>query len=317
MEADLALAQRAVTVILNLSLTVLVGTSAAMLWLRTKASPWAAATLPRLRAALLGACGTAILAYFAILWVEAASMAEVPLPDALPAIRSVITGTHFGLAWMIGAAALLVTAAVSATPLRVQTRLPVAAVRIVAVGVLLYSRSMASHAGAVGDFTWAVAVDWVHLVLISMWVGEVIIAGLLTLRSPPGNTAESRSDCAAYVQALSHSATVALVGIFVTGGLSAWRVLERPADLVGNPYGTTLIIKVGLVLCAAALGGFNRFVVMPSLLSSLTQPSQARADADADAGKRFARVLQIEALVLLAVLIAAAFLTSTSPPMGS
>lgn len=313
MEADLVLAQRAVTVILNLSLTILVGTSAAMLWLRTRASPWAISALPRLRAALLGASGTAILAYLAILWVEAASMAEVPLPEAMPAVRSVLTGTHFGLAWMIGAVALLATAVVSAAPLRTQSRLPASVVRIVAIGVLLYSRSMVSHAGAAGDLTWAVAADWVHLVLISMWVGEVIVAGLVTLRSPPGNTLDNRSDCAAYVEALSHSATVALVGIFATGVLSAWRVLERPEDLIGNAYGTTLIIKVGLVLGAAALGGFNRFVVMPSLLRSLTQADRSGADA----GKRFARVLQVEALVLIAVLVAAAFLTSTSPPMAA
>lgn len=312
MEADLVLAQRAVAVILNLSLTILVGTSAAMLWLRTRASPWATSALPRLRAALLGASGTAILAYLAILWVEAASMAEVPLPEALPAVRSVITGTHFGLAWMIGAVALLVTTAVSATSLRIQSRLPASVVRVVAIGVLLYSRSMVSHAGAAGDFTWAVAVDWVHVVLISMWVGEVIVAGLVMLRSPPGSTPESRSDCAAYVQALSHNATVALIGIFATGVLSAWRVLERPEDLVGNAYGSTLIIKVGLVVGAAALGGFNRFVVMPSLLHELKPAGHGGAKP----GRRFARVLQVEALVLLAVLVAAAFLTSTPPPTG-
>lgn len=313
MEADLVLAQRAVTVILNLSLVVLVGTSAAMFWLRTRASPWAASALPRLCTALLTASGTAILAYLAILWVEAASMAEVPLPEALPAVRSVLTGTHFGLAWLIGAVALLATAVVSATPLRIQSRLPASVVRIVAIGVLLYSCSMASHAGAGGDFTWSVAVDWVHLVLISIWVGEVIVAGLISLRQLPANTAESRSDCAAYIEALSGSATVALVGIFVTGAISTWRVLEVPENLLGNPYGTTLIIKVGLVLAAAALGGINRFVVMPSLLRALTQTS----DAAREASGRFARILQVEAILLIAVLLAAAILTSTSPPMAS
>lgn len=313
METDLALVQRVVTVILNLSLTVLVGSSAAMFWLRTRASPWAATTLPRLRTALLAAGIMAILACLAILWVEAASMAEVALPDALPAVRSVINGTHFGLAWMIGAGALLATVAVSAAPLRAQARWPASLVRIVAIGVLLYSRSMVSHAGAAGDFTWAVTVDWVHLVLISMWVGEVVVAGLVTLRGPPGSAPASRSDCAAYIQALSRSATVALAGIFATGVLSAWRVVERPEDLVGTPYGSTLVIKVGLVLAAAALGGFNRLIVMPSLLRSLTQAGPSGADP----GKRFARVLQVEALVLLAVLVAAAFLTSTSPPMAA
>ncbi|KFC63475.1 Copper resistance protein D [Massilia sp. LC238] len=269
--------------------------------------------LPRLRTALLAGTGAAMVAYAAILWIEAASMAEVPLAEALPAVRSLITATHFGLAWLIGAAALVVAGAVSAAGARFQATAAMSALRIGAIGVLLYSRSMVSHAGAAGDFTWAVAVDWVHLVLISIWVGEVIVAGLITLRVLPDAASGSRADCAAYVDALSRSATVALVGIFVTGAISTWRVLETPANLFGNPYGTTLLIKIGLVLCAAALGGFNRFVVMPSLLRSLQQQGQeARA-----ASGRFARILQVEAIVLVAVLIAAAFLTSTSPPMAS
>lgn len=204
-------------------------------------------------------------------------------------------------------------AAATAASARFQAAAATSAIRVGAIGVLLYSRSMVSHAGAAGDFTWAVAVDWVHLMLISIGVGEVIVAGLITLQVLPDAASGSRAGCAVYVDALSRSATVALVGIFATGAISTWRVLESPADLFGNPYGTTLLIKVGLVLCAAALGGFNRFVVMPALLRSLQQQGQeARA-----AGGLFARVLQVDAIVLVAVLIAAAFLTSTSPPMAS
>lgn len=310
MEIDLALLQRAVTVALNLSFAVLVGGSAAILWLRTRNSQWAASLLPRLRRALLAATVAAILAYVAILWVEAASMAEVPLADALPAVGSVLTATHYGFAWMIGAGALVMTGATCAAGLRAQTAGAAPAVRIAAIGVLLYSRSMVSHAGAGGDFTWAVAVDWIHLVLTSAWVGEVIVAGLLALRRLPADDDAGRSDCAYYVAALSRSATVALGGIFITGAVSTWRVLESPGDLVASPYGATLLVKVGLVLGAAALGGFNRFLVMPALLRAL----RASVPPQGPASRRFARVLQLEAVILLAVVVTAAFLTSTTPP---
>lgn len=310
METDLALLQRAVTVILNLTFAVLVGGSAASLWLRAGNSLWAASLQPRLRRALLAATSAAIVAYLAILWVEAASMAEVPLVQALPAVGSVLTATHYGLAWMIGAAALVVTGATLAFGSSVQAGAAASAIRIAAIGVLLYSRSMVSHAGAGGDFTWAVAIDWVHLILISIWVGEVIVAGLLALRHLPDNEAASRTDCSHYVAALSRSATVALVGIGVTGALSTWRVLESPGDLIGSPYGMTLLIKVGLVLCAMALGGFNRFLVMPSLHQSLQHAEEPTRDVT----HRFARVLQVEAIILVAVVISAAFLTSTPPP---
>lgn len=301
MEAEHALLQRAVTVVLNLSFALLVGASAASLWLRARQSAWAQALAPRLRRTLLLAALAAMAAHAAMLWIEAASMAEVPLAEAWPAVRSVITATHYGLAWMIGAAALLVAACAPAW------------LRIAALAVLLYSRSMVSHAGAGGDFSWAVAVDWLHLVLVSLWVGEVVVAGLLVLRRQPDGEPGGRTDCAAYVQALSRNATVALAGIFATGLLGAWRVLESPQDLVGNPYGMALLFKVALVLCAAALGGFNRFVVMPSLLDSLRRSAHPRQAAP----HRFARILQAEALFLLATVIAAAVLTSTPPPTAS
>lgn len=310
METDFALLQRALTVALNLACAVLVGGSAAGLWLRSAQSPWAAALLPRLRRTLLGATGAAMAALVVILWVEAASMAEVPLVEALPAVGSVLTATHYGLAWMIGAAALVVTGAVCAADVRVQSGGASSAVRIAALGVLMYSRSMVSHAGAGGDFTWALLTDWVHLVLVSVWVGEVIVAGLVVLRAQPGSVSESRSDCARYVDALSRSATVALSGIVLSGVASTWRVLDSPEDLIGNPYGSALLVKLGLVLGAAALGGFNRFFVMPSLLASLRDTAQSQRDA----GRRFATVLRIEAIVLVAALIAAAILTSTPPP---
>jgi putative copper resistance protein D len=312
MEVELALAQRCATVVLNLSMAMLVGASATHIWLRSARSAWGIGLVPRLRKLMLFAVAAAATAYVAVLWLEAASMAEVPVNEAFPAVRSVITATHYGLAWMIGAAALLVLA----FTLRVrQGGRPGAStplVRVAALGVLLYSRSMVSHAGAAGDFTWAVLVDWTHLVLVSLWVGEVIVAGLITLRTPPEWEAKNRGECARFVSSLSTSATFALTGIFITGVLSAWRGLGSLENAFGNPYGTTLLIKVGLVLCAAALGGLNRFVVMPQLLAQLRKPKPERG-----ADGKFALILQVEACVLVAVFVAAAVLSSTSPPTAS
>ena len=185
-----------------------------------------------------------------------------------------------------------------------------------ALGVLLYSRSMVSHAGANGDFTLAVAIEWIHLALVSLWVGAVIVAGWLLPRQGAADVPlpdlQDNADQARYIEALSRTATIALAGIVLTGATAAWRILGDPANLAGNPYGTTLLVKLGLVLCAAALGGFNRFFVMPPLLRALRHPDQAASHAR----RRFTRILRIEVLVLAAALVAAAFLTSTAPPVA-
>jgi putative copper resistance protein D len=236
-------------------------------------------------------------------------MAEVPLAGAWPAVVSVLSATHYGIAWLIGAAALVVVGWTSLLAPARQATGPANAVRMLALGVFLYSRSMVSHAGAAGDFTWAVAADWVHLVLVSVWVGEVIVAGLLVLDRAPSGNSVSREDCARYIRQLSHSATIALAGIVVTGAIGAWRGLGALENVAGTPYGTTLLVKIALVLGAAASGGVNRFVVMPGLLEGLrTAPG-----ADLRARQRFAAVIKAEALVLLAVVVAAAFLSSTPP----
>lgn len=313
MEPDLALAQRTATAVLNLSVATLVGAGAATLWLRSASSAWAAGMLPRLRKAMLACVVVAMTAYLAVLCLEAASMAEVPVSEAFPAVQSVITATHFGTAWILGAAALVVVGATAALRPGALAARPATMIRLAALGLFLYSRSIVSHAGASGDFTWAVAVDWVHLVLVSVWVGEVIVAGLITLRGKPTREADGRGEAARYVEALSNSATIALIGIFVTGVLSAWRGLGSFDNAVGNPYATALLVKVALVLCAAALGGMNRFVVMPGLLGQLrTKP----VDGDTASGK-FTRILHIEAIILVAVIITAAVLSSTPPPTAS
>jgi putative copper resistance protein D len=134
----------------------------------------------------------------------------------------------------------------------------------------------------------------------------------VALRAQPLDP-QSRLECAAYVRALSRSATVALAGIAITGAIAAWRGLGTIDNAVGNPYAATLLVKLALVLCAAALGGLNRFIVMPALLLQLRHTGVAQQGA----GRRFALVLRIEAAFLVAALVAAAFLSATSPPAAS
>jgi putative copper resistance protein D len=307
MEGELALAQRIATALFNLALAGLVGAAIAGLWLRRAVSPWARALDLRLHGAMRIGVPAAAMAYGAVLWLEAATMAEVPAAQAWPALQSVLSATHYGLAWMIGAGALLV-AGLTLVPAAGRGALA-PMLRLLALALLLYTRSTISHAASGGDFTWTVAADWVHLVLVSVWVGEVLVAGLAALPAEPGDP-QSRRECGAYVQALSRSAALALGGIAVTGAFGACRALGAIGNAFGNPYAAALQIKLVLVLCAAALGGLNRFLVMPALLQQLRQAGLAQQGAR----RRFVLILRLEGVFLAASLVAAAFLASTPPP---
>jgi putative copper resistance protein D len=309
MGLDLSTGQHAATVLLDLSLAIAAGASASVLWLARGSSGWAARRLPRVRRVALAGVLVGLAASILVLCLEAAAMAEVPLAEAGPAVASMLSGTHYGLAWRIGAGALAVAAALVAFMPRAYARQ--AAVGMAgALAVFWYTRSMVSHAASQGDFSFPLLVDWLHLALVSLWVGECIVAGLVVLVAARDLEPADRRDRAAYVASLSSSATIGLAGIFATGLFSAWHNLGKPEDLTGNQYGNTLVLKLALVGVAALMGGFNRLVVMPPWLAG---ESTGRS-AGVDLPRRFRRVLLAEAAVLLGVLVVAVVLAATSPP---
>lgn len=308
MALDLQTAQRLVTALLNLAVAVLMGASVSRLWLGRDASTWALARRQPVRMAAAAAAVVALAASVIWLWLESAAMAEVPVTEAASAILAMLTSTHLGFACSIGITALVI--ATAGTFIRSERSSGPALLTLAALAVFWYTRSMVSHAASDGDFSLRLLADWLHLGLISLWVGEVIVAGAITLKASGNMVPGDRRARAAYVESLSSSATFALTGIFVTGIYAAWRSLDGWANLIGNPYGNTLVAKVLLVGAAAVLGGFNRFFVMPPWVAR-----ESAGDAAAEVfPQRFKRVLWIEAVVLLAVVALAAWLASTSPP---
>jgi putative copper resistance protein D len=308
MGLDLQTAQRLVTALLNLGVAVLMGASVSCLWLGRDGSDWARARRRPVRTAAIAAALVALVADLAWLWLESAAMAEVPVTEAASATWAMLSATHLGFASCIGMAALLVAGAGAFLSGAAGARPTLTT--LAGLAVFWYTRSMVSHASSDGDFSVRMLMDWAHLALISLWVGEVMVAGAITLRASANMDAGDRRARVAYVASLSSSATFALTGIFVTGLYAAWRSLDGWANLLGNPYGTTLVAKVLLVGAAAALGGFNRFVVMPPWLAR-----EGAGEAAAEVFPlRFRRIVWIEAVVLLVVVALAAWLASTSPP---
>ena len=310
MTLDVELAINAATVLLNLALAVAVGAGMSMLWLARGSSPWAAAQARRLHLARWSGVVVAMVAAALLLLVESADMAEVPITEAFDAVGAMLTATHLGTAWVLGMVALAVSLLASVMPVAPHRRRGATLAALAGLAAFLYTRSMVSHAAGDGDFSARMLTDWLHLLLISVWVGEVVSAGFLTLASDVGRQTDDRSDAARYVASLSDSATVALAGIVATGALRAWQSIDSVSALVGHPYGTALAVKLGLVALAVLAGGANRFIIMPALLDGLKSGDLSARRAL----RRFALVLQLETIVLLAVLVAAAVLAASAPP---
>lgn len=151
-----------------------------------------------------------------------------------------------------------------------------------------------SLSGHAADSAWTVQLaDWVHLSAAILWVGGLVQLVAVVWPGSP----ERRRDVFLRFSRLA----TALVALLVVAGtyLSIER-LPRLPDLWQTGYGQVLLVKLGLVGLALAWGGFHKLVVAP------------RIDR---VGGRVGRSLLGESAVAMAVLLVAAVLVDSKPPM--
>lgn len=242
------------------------------------------------------------------LWQMSASMSEVPLWESGPTIWRMFAGTHYGRIGLLSVALLIVAAMASVFFIKDQRARTPAIICLIAMAFYALSRVAVGHAYEFGLVSFAVVIEWLHLILMSVWVGLVVTAGWIVL--PHMCTSKFLcADITAYLSSLSTWATYVLVGILVTGGFNTYRVLTVPQDFVATQYGWTLVVKLVFVALAVALGGWNRFYGFPK--ASL--PSTMRGSESASIGQAM-WILRVESVALLIVLAAAAVLTGSAPP---
>jgi putative copper resistance protein D len=295
------LPQTAATALINISLAWTAGALASRFWLMKQTAAWREAVVERLSSAMLAGLMACTAGILLSLWTESAAMGDVPWLDAWPAFVQMTTTTHYGHAGVV-AVALLVVAMV------VHWRLkgPVSGLRYVgSLAALLLlvaaARVTIGHAFEYGPLSVAVWVEWLHLLLISLWAGVVFVAAWVVLPHVLAGKFALTKEVAAYLTMMSNWAAVALAGVLATGAYNAYRVLGSPRQLIEVNYGQVLSFKLCLVVIAIALGGFNKFVGLPAAMS----PRGLRA---------VTAVLRIESVALLLVLMAAAVLTGSAPP---
>jgi putative copper resistance protein D len=293
----------------NLSFATMVGVLLSARWLKGPVSEWQGRVNRKL-ASVFTTTAVATLLFSAIaFWIHCTLMSEVPLQDAGPAVVTMLRTTLFGHVWAIAAVLMLCIVAISLVPKRRPGIALQPVVWILIAGVAL-AKSNAGHPVDAGTLSLPVWADWVHMLAISCWVGIVLVATFIVSPGMKSAGSGDLSGGAAFVQAMSDAATVALIALFATGAYNGWRGVAAPANIVGSWYGQVLIFKLVLVLVAAALGGHNRFFEMPSLLASLRDSSANHTRHL----RRFSTVLHVESWVLIGVVAIAAVLVSSPLP---
>lgn len=146
-----------------------------------------------------------------------------------------------------------------------------------------------------------VGFDLLHLVAGAVWVGGVagLVLAFRARTDPPA--------LAGAVSRFSAAAVWSVIAVSAAGIGMAVIVLPSLGALTSTGYGVTLIVKVALVAVVAALGGYNRRWLVPAI--SGEGPELARG--------RLSRVVQVELVVLVAVLALTAALVTRSPVPSS
>jgi copper resistance protein D len=293
-DATAVVARTVASAVFDLAFATMVGALASSALLQDTSSDWAARAARRCRGLFMRASLLALAASLAWIEVQAIVLSELPPLHALGAVGELVVDTGFGRAW--GVATLALVAGIALASVRRYRPVPLRSLGFGA-SVIAVAHACTGHAVAHG-FGWQVPTQAIHALATGLWAGGVIAAVLAVLHGRAHAV-----DGVRYAQRLSRLATAALVGAAATGAASAWHELGASlaplAPATAVPWGVTLDVKLALVAAAVALGGFNRFAVMPSL---------------PDSWRRFAWVLRVEAVVLAGVLLAAAWLANGEPP---
>lgn len=158
--------------------------------------------------------------------------------------------------------------------------------------------TLVSHAAASGDLRY-VALDYLHVIAISIWLGGVVA---FTYVARPSARSGDPRELGRTIWRFSLTALVAVAVIITTGVLQSLDRLVLLEDLVETPYGIALLAKILLLAGLLVLGALNLLVWGPRMRRGVA------------AGGQFWRGVIGETTLFAGVLLAAAFLTAFAPP---
>ena len=190
------------------------------------------------------------------LFAEAQLMRDMSGGVTAGQIQRMLGGTVWGWGWLVGVGgALLVFGGWRLASARRAGSTTLAAIG--GLGMAL-SPALSGHAAAASPMALNVALDASHVLMAGFWVGTLfimLVAGLPAMAAIGDGRTDS--SIAAMVNSFHPVALVAAPFVVLSGAGSAWLRLGSIANLLGSPYGQTLLLKVLLVLCVGVLGIHN------------------------------------------------------------
>jgi copper transport protein len=173
---------------------------------------------------------------------------------------------------------------------------------LLAGGAALFAPGASGHAAQTAPRPLSIALDWLHLVSGSLWIGGLL--GLLVLwRSLPA--AKRTAGLAVCVPRFSNAAFLSVLVLIGSGTGAGIVHLPTLASLWQTSYGKAIVVKVALLAGALLLAAVNLLYTKPALRAS---------DPGPRAAPLLRRLVGGEVLLVAGAIFAAAVLSSLAPP---
>ena len=316
-----------------LSLTFCIGALVCRLWVLADSTDSGFSLQEGILASLwrvFGICLTImIVSSIAELLVRASDMSGRSVSMVFPVLPTVILRTHAGRVWLVRMAALiLLSVGVKAGRRYRDSRGFLLFVLGFAV-VISMTESASGHASDKGDFSLPEIIDWLHLMASSVWGGGLLVLSAVVLPELVGKgdtTAPLIADVARRFSAIAGFA-VGVIGI--TALYNSLVYVGSFGAFLKTSYGWTAAVKIFLFGFILYLGAFNRYVSVPLLQECACASSESQGIIERIAAHFFPRYLctrdksliavrfrgtvKVEAVLLVAILLCAAFLRHEIP----
>ena len=226
-----------------------------------------------------------------------------------------VLATRWGERWLLRTAcygvAGLAVAVLWWSKRRESAGWPFAATSLVVTAGAFVAVSSTSHAAAGEGSFWATAIDFVHLLAASVWIGMLLMLALLFRWGQRALQAgQRRPVLAVALQRFSIVAVIGLSLLLFTGALSGVIEVDRAVDLVDSAYGRLLLAKLLLLVPLLAVAAYNAFVLRPAYGASDPTPIDTTLVTDE---RRFSRMIRVEAAIAVVVLAIVAVLVQINP----
>lgn len=230
--------------------------------------------------------------------LRASNVLQVPFMDFFYGdVSPLANDTRFGQAFIALTLGFVVVSALIVLSWLSDREWPLWPALVLTLG-LSSGLSLSGHAAEGSAAWWNVLADYVHLAAAQVWIGGLAALALCLWWTAPGlrRTAFLRFSRLA----------MAMVGLVVGAGIyMTTRRLTAVGDLWETRYGNVLLIKLMLVALALTWGAFHH---------AFARPVIARAGRDGFVG-RLQRSLLGESMVIASVLLLAAILVNSEPPV--